>query len=269
MDEITPEEADAYAAQIPHWLAGATYNGRISELRTAWNVLCPGAANPWIGMRRKPRDAKPRMVLSAEQVRAVVATARGRCRGELSPLILLGAYTGLRLGDAVRLRWGNIDLANGVIAVTTRKTGSRVAIPILPDLGSKLAAMADKRRSPYVFPVIYRRVERYNGRVANISQCVNKAMRDCGIATSYQHPHTKRRRPLCGYHSLRHTFVTRAIEAGVPVEIVAAIVGHASVEMTHHYTHVGVDALKQAFARAGLMDRTPRNPIATGSTNLI
>ena len=51
------------------------------------------------------------------------------------------------------------------------------------------------------------------------------------------------------FHDLRHTHITHAIEAGVPIEVVMAQVGHISPEMTRYYTHLGADA-KQAAVKA-------------------
>lgn len=50
------------------------------------------------------------------------------------------------------------------------------------------------------------------------------------------------------FHDLRHTHITRAIEAGVPVEVVMAQVGHISPEMTRYYTHLGADSKHAAVA---------------------
>lgn len=56
------------------------------------------------------------------------------------------------------------------------------------------------------------------------------------------------RRPDATAHSFRHTFVTRAVEAGVPPHVVQQIVGHASATMTERYTHLSDDAVMEAFA---------------------
>ena len=56
------------------------------------------------------------------------------------------------------------------------------------------------------------------------------------------------RTPEATFHSLRHTFVSLAANAGVPLPIVASIVGHSSTAMTRHYYHENEDALRQAVA---------------------
>jgi integrase len=50
------------------------------------------------------------------------------------------------------------------------------------------------------------------------------------------------------FHDLRHSHITRAIEAGVPIEVVMAQVGHISPEMTRYYTHLGQDSKHAAVA---------------------
>jgi integrase len=51
------------------------------------------------------------------------------------------------------------------------------------------------------------------------------------------------------FHDLRHTHITHAIEAGVPIEVVMAQVGHISADMTRYYTHVASGA-KHAAVQA-------------------
>jgi integrase len=48
------------------------------------------------------------------------------------------------------------------------------------------------------------------------------------------------------FHSLRHSAVSLLKDAGVPDAVVMALVGHESAAMSHHYTHVGKEALAKA-----------------------
>jgi integrase len=54
--------------------------------------------------------------------------------------------------------------------------------------------------------------------------------------------------PGLRYHDLRHTHITHAVEAGVPIEVIMAQVGHVSSEMTRYYTHLGSNAKHTAVA---------------------
>ena len=48
------------------------------------------------------------------------------------------------------------------------------------------------------------------------------------------------------FHDLRHSYITRAAEAGVPLLVIQAQVGHLSTEMVAHYTHVCQEAIHHA-----------------------
>ena len=66
----------------------------------------------------------------------------------------------------------------------------------------------------------------------------------CGIQTRVKDPGKKRNSTEVGFHSLRHTFVSLAANAGAPFALVQSIVGHSTAEMTRHYFHENDDALK-------------------------
>jgi integrase len=51
------------------------------------------------------------------------------------------------------------------------------------------------------------------------------------------------------FHDLRHTVVTRLLEAGEPDHVVESITGHLSGRMLEHYSHIRLDAKKRALDR--------------------
>ena len=69
-------------------------------------------------------------------------------------------------------------------------------------------------------------------------------------------------RPEATFHSLRHAFVTRAIEAGVAAPIVRALVGHNTAAMTDRYTHIGESTIVDAFNAVNPPQTTPQTPRA-------
>ena len=64
---------------------------------------------------------------------------------------------------------------------------------------------------------------------------MTELFKKCDIVTSSFE--NGKKKLLCGFHSLRHTFVSMAIESGMPSMLVQKIVGHSSVNMTEHYFH--------------------------------
>lgn len=230
--------AEKYAAHLGATMSGNTYNKHLNALTGAWNALQRAEGlrgNPWQGIPRKRLTGHSRRVLTQEEIGRLLAATSG----ELRALFLIGARTGLRLGDAVRLRWEDFD-AEGVLRVRTSKTGALVVLPaakLLADLRELLGGGEGE-----ITPTAAKR------HAANVlNKHIRKAFRRAGIATSAKAEGESRAHVETGFHALRHTFVSRLIEAGIPPPIVRELVGHASAAMTEHYTHISETAILAAF----------------------
>lgn len=79
-----------------------------------------------------------------------------------------------------------------------------------------------------------------------IDQGLKAILSDAGIAASVKLEGRRSATPDATFHSLRHTFVSFSANAGVPLPVVASIVGHSSTAMTRHYYHENEDALRAA-----------------------
>ena len=75
-----------------------------------------------------------------------------------------------------------------------------------------------------------------------------RIFRAAHIETSVRIEGRRYRTPEATFHSLRHTFVSFAANAGVPLHVIQSIVGHESTAMTRHYYHEDLEALKSAVA---------------------
>lgn len=191
--------------------------------------------NPFhaIGTRDdKKKTAK--QPFTVEELREIVSKAKG----ELQTLFLLGAGTGLRLGDCCTLMWGETDLARRTIErvpnKTARTSGVAVRIGIPHTLAGHLAALP--RSGPYVLPGLAQ--EYQAGLAPLISRRIQAHLTSCGIQTVK--PGTgegtgKRAVVLKGFHSFRHSFVSLNADAGTPQATMQKLVGHGSPAMTLHY----------------------------------
>lgn len=244
---VGDELAERYAKHLAARSAANTYNKHLNALSAVWKAVgrARGVGNPWQDLPRKRLDTHVRRALTREEVSAVIEAAEG----EYKALIIIGARTGLRLGDACRLRWEDFG-GDGVLRVKTAKTGALVALP-----GASLRAELEKvtqrrgeaeRAEGYIMPGI---AERYERDAAGVSDWVGRYFQRAGIVTRIKQAGWAKARADASYHSLRHTFVTRAIEAGVPAPIVRALVGHNTEAMTDRYTHVGEAAILEAFGK--------------------
>ena len=238
---LTERQTTVYAGTLAG-LSASTFNQHIGFLRLLWRVL-DIEPSPWRGIRRRHRSMEGRRELSMDEIKAIFAAAggNGHTSGELRLLLTIGLYTGLRLGDCCLLRWQDVDQVAGVIRVVPAKTarsGKTVSIPIHPSLATALGVAQDG----YVMPDL---AKFYQHNRSGVAKLVREHFKACGISTRTEGTGA-RKSCVVGFHSLRHTFVSLCRQAGAPLAIVEAIVGHSNPAMTRHYTHVGDDAARAA-----------------------
>ena len=253
MNSVSDVAAECYAAELGSRVSNLTHNNYITTIAHVWDVLASqnhSTSNPWKGIRMKEDDSIAREPLTDEEIDKLILAA-GDCRnGELRTMFIVGANTGLRLGDCAMIKWSNIDFDSSFIRVKTIKTGATVSIPLLKNLREEL----EKRRGSsnddgYVMPSM---ASAYASSPKCAAELMGRIFKKSGIGEIYKPDKSSRGRPKKSFHSLRTTFVTRCAEADIPLEIVKSVVGHASVSMTDHYTHIREKAVKEAFEKAGV-----------------
>ena len=260
---VTSEAVAEYLACLRASLAGSSYNGRVCVLREIFHVLAEKAGiedDPWAGVRLRPDDSHSRRELTMMELerllmaakRTDVETAKKSAapwRNEWRKLFLVGIYTGMRLGDCCKLSWTSVNLSTGIIQLVPQKTkrhhGRIVTVPIHPALRSAFEESPEGERGGFVLPTL---AEYYMKSKWRVGHELGEIFRAAGIVTSVQIEGRRTKTPEATFHSLRHTFVSFAANAGVPLHIVQSIVGHESTAMTRHYYHENEDALRQAVA---------------------
>ncbi len=222
-----------------------------SALRWAVPDLIPH--NPAEGVKG-PKSAKGDVddTLTASQAKAVLAAAEDS-HGEA--MIWLAVTYGLRLGELLGLRWS--DIADDELTVrrsTTKSDAGHRTVPLLPEAK---AMLAKHRRSQRVTALDGAVFLSQHGRPASRTSAYrywNAVLVKAGI------PHLCRN---CGsdepcstsirrFHSSRHTAATLLLEAGVPLEVVSAILGHANIQITADiYAKVRADLKRKGLDRLG------------------
>ena len=189
------------------------------------------------------------------------------------PLWHLLANTGMRRGEALGLRWEDVDgacltvrrnrvpLKGGVVEETTTKTKRQRAIDLDPETvevlkrqrkvaqpAARLMAGPAWQDTGYVFTdtkglPLDPGVVSWQFRLA--VKMANAASREAQVAAGIAPEDTTDVLSPLSVHGLRHTHATIALQAGIPVTVVSKRLGHASVTMTLNvYSH----ALKGAQA---------------------
>ena len=226
---------------------GNTFNKHVNALALIWRHVARHdkariTCNPW-GFDEDTGDGIRRIVLNhAERPHARRALTYEEvyhllkaATGEMKVLVAVGVYTGLRLGDAVLLDWGSIDRVTGVITVRSRKTDTETRAAVHPFLARILQAET-KKPVGYVMPKLAKLyLSGRSGRV-KLSNMISELFESVGITTKFAED-GKRARSDCGFHSLRHTFVTMLRANGVKLQTAKELAGHHTERMTEHYTH--------------------------------
>ncbi len=258
--DVQREHAAAYAADLTAArFAPATFNAHVNLLKLAWRCLgeearCTG--NPWenITLKKLNALATRKRALTPAQFEALLSATEGD--PDLHDLLTLLAWTGLRLVDGVKLKWGAVDFARGVITLapqkTARRTGKQVHIPMFPAVRALLdARQSGSVLSPgrFIFPDLADLYDRDRG--AALSKRIAAAFEKAGMETSEERDGRDRKAVVYGAHSLRHFFVTVATSAGMPAAMIKSITGHATDAMLEHYQQIGVELAGEVAARIG------------------
>ena len=283
--EVTHEAIAEYLACIRAEVCASTYNARICVLREIFHVLATKAGlvdDPWEGVRLHADDCHSRRELTLDEIERLMKAA-AKAGEEWKRLFTIGLYTGLRLGDCCCLAWNSVNLERGVIQLIPTKTrkhahGQPVTIPIHPQLLTELQGNGERGMGngklptgQFVNPTL---ADWYKNSKWRISHGLELIFKAAHIETSVKLEGRRTRTPEATFHSLRHTFVSLAANAGVPLPVVQSIVGHSSTAMTRHYYHENEEVLRQAVAAIPAigergMGNGGRSGMGTGSSDRI
>jgi len=256
--EVKPATAKAYLNGLQkRGVSASTWNYSLELLRTAFRRLhpeLPEGSNPFRHFVTKSVETVSRVPFTPVELKAI----QEACADDdfIRPVIITGMCTAMRRGDCCCLKWADVDLGEGFISVKTSKTGHKVDIPIFPLLREELLrAKAASDNSPYCFPepaAMYQRNP--DGISVRVKTVLAGAFRQLnGVAGRLQtdRPNGLRRASIRDFHSFRVTWITLALAAGVPLELVQRVTGHRTVEVVmKHYFRPGREDFRQAIMRA-------------------
>ena len=176
------------------------------------------------------RLSVPPTVLSIDEVRLILNTAR---TPQAKTFFTTVYSCGLRLNEALALEVGDIDSERMVLRVRKGKGGKDRDVP-LPDSTLKMLReyWLTHRNPRLIFPALGRGL--HGGRTAN------RPMGDGSVQGILRRilkelPGIRKRVTT---HTLRHSYATHLIEAGVNIRLVQQYLGHASLVTTMIYLHV-------------------------------
>ena len=274
LGHVTRQAAQAFMeAEAARGVTAKTWNDTLKLLRASCKHLLPaGSINPFESMPTRDTETVFRKPFNPEELKAILdAAANDKF---IRPILVTGICTAMRRGDCCLLQWADVDLAQRFITVKTAKTGVTVAIPIFPMLYDELIRL--KQEGKDVFPkqaAMYRRnPDGITWRVRSVFATAgfkdpedkDKKPKDAAVVLSKDGEKVAfrgdirairktglRRASVRDFHSFRVTWVTLALTANVPIELVQKVTGHKTVDVVlKHYFQPGREEFRRALHTA-------------------
>ena len=263
LDELTPLVLQRYITELIEsgnmktgkGLAANSVNGIITVIQNSLKLAYAlGTIKEYAAdkiRRPKTKEKEVTCFTLSEQKKIDRAALAGKKTKWLGIVVCL--YTGLRIGELLALEWKDVDFQKGMLTVSKSRhegkdengryahivespktVSSRRCIPLPKQILCELRMLKRKSRSLYVIS---------NGEssipVRSYQRSFERLLKKLDI------PHK-------GFHALRHTFATRALECGMDVKMLSELLGHKDPAVTlRRYVHSLMEQKKEMMNKVG------------------
>jgi site-specific recombinase XerD len=246
-EQINEEELRRYLLYFKNEkkIACSTFRVALAGLKFFYEQTL-GRKWPTFELVQPPKDKKLPLVLSKEEViRTLASVYHLRYRACLATIY----GCGLRIGEALRLEVSDIDSERMLVQVRKGKGAKDRYVPLPRTLLLLLRPHWRTHRHPrLLFPSRVNRQSSFSA--SSVRRALKGALSDSGV----DKPATP--------HTLRHSYATHLLEAGVSLRVIQAYLGHSSITTTMVYTHLTKPTEERA-ANA-INDLMVELPLSTG-----
>jgi integrase len=251
---VTSLEVERFRdAELAAGKGATTANFAVKTLRAAFSAARSSelmTSNPAEAVNLIESSAEEREVFTNEELASLYHSAGD---SEWRGMILFGAHGGLRLNDAANLTWGAIDLEAGVLVYRPAKTANRkknkdVHLALHPEILNYLAKQPQGVGKAPLFPTLHGKP---SGSAGGLSNAFAALMEKAEVVVRLGEAKTGKGRRFRskGFHSLRHTLVSRLANVGVGADVRKALVGHSDDATHQKYTHLSMETQRQAVGQ--------------------
>jgi integrase len=235
--DIRPSAVQEFLSEVGNKGGKSLYNHHVFVVRAAFALAVSDrllSRSPAADVKQVPRDKPIRRTPTVEEFQAIVADVRAQvynadCADSADFIEFLG-LAGLGQAEASSLTWGDVDWKRGQMTTFRHKTSQGFIVPIYPQLRPLLERLrGGEPRGP-------------KDRVLKISDAKKALAGACA----------RLKLPAYSQRALRRMFITRALEKGVDVKVIAEWQGHTDGGklILDTYSHV---SRQHARKMAGLM----------------
>ena len=182
--------------------------------------------NPAAGIK-KLNELSRLKTLSDSDIEKLIAGATNKLTRDLITFLI---YTGCRKGEALNLKWDDVDLQNEVIAIKGTKTKHDRYIPISKPLKELLSRIEKNQDCLYLF-------NRNGAKLGDFKRSFHTACKNAGLKDLH-------------IHDLRHVFASTLTMNDVSLYKTGILLGHRTSNMTQRYAHLKPSELKKDIEKA-------------------
>ena len=244
--EVTQYDVEKFKTERAQEVSGDTANRNLTCLKTIFNKAIAwgkmNGVNPVKGVKYFP-ETKRLVYLEVEEIKKLIDTADLLSKKNpdhyehLKYIIITALHTGMRKSEILNLKWADLDIHREQIFVGKTKSGKDRYIPMDGILKKLFFEIKKHPDSPFIF------CNREGKRYGDIKKGYLTICKSAGIIDRLMNGETTRLR----FHDLRHSFASQMRMGGVPLEDIAAFLGHSTLEMSLRYAHLGPESRKRDF----------------------
>jgi integrase len=244
--KIKPSDCETWLAHQATRIGRSHYNAYLQVVRDLFAFAVRDKAiseNPAAHLKYLKRENPLRLTPTWEQFEAIVADIRAQKFNadaqQSADFVEFIGRAGLGQAETAALRWHDVDFANERLTTFRHKTRTGFAIPIYPQL------------RPLLEKLYQQRLANNDGRVFAISDAKKALANSC----------RRQRLPKFGHRSFRRMFITRAIEKGIDVKVIAEWQGHRDGGKLILDTYSHVRAIHSKRMAQLMVDSQPENVV--------
>jgi len=216
-----PQTMNRYLAFLRHVLNLAIKDGHITR-------------NPVSGVKFSPEPQGRLRFLSDKEIMAL----KEAMTPEDWKVVAFALETGMRQENQFKAKWEWVDQDRGIMTIPRTKAQKTQHIPLSDGALEILKSLRSWIDSPYIFP---------SPRIAG------QPMQGRNFMVKAYSPALEKAKILdANWHTLRHTFASRLVMAGVDLRTVQELMGHSTITMTMRYAHLSPGHLREAINRVTL-----------------
>lgn len=270
LDKLKPIHVEGLVARLrDKRLSESTSRAVYHVLRLALSHAVDNellARNPADKVARPVAEQKEARHLSPNELRALLAASASYRYSEALALI---AGTGMRRGEALALKWDNVDLVRGIVSIegtlaridghlvvtATKTKRSQRTVHLTPGLVDRLARLKDSQEEE---------ARALDGAMVCVGGKERPAWTNTGfvfttetgqpvdprnVYRTLQLAARKAKLSNVGVHTLRHSWASAALDAGEQIANVSEQLGHSDVRITQIYTHTNDPSKRETAVR--------------------